>query len=85
MLANLAEVLAALAVAAGAPHAVARLLGCAEAVRGLANEGSREVAATAAAARSAVDPEEYAREYAIGAAYSLDEARAYLTAQDRRR
>ncbi|OLE26017.1 MAG: hypothetical protein AUG44_14255 [Actinobacteria bacterium 13_1_20CM_3_71_11] len=78
VLAVLAEVEAAVAVARGDGAAAARLLGCAEAIRGVPNRGSREVAATVAAARDAVGPEGYAREYATTAAYSLDKVRAFL-------
>jgi tetratricopeptide (TPR) repeat protein len=85
MLATVAEVYAAIRLAEGAPRDGARLLGCAEALRGAPNRGSRDVAATAAAARSALDEETYAKEYATGAAYSPDEARDALAAQARRR
>ncbi len=85
VLANLAEVLAAIAVADRAPHDAARLLGCAAAVRGLANQGSREVTAVTAATRALLGDEEYATEYATTAAYSLGEARSLLQAQARRR
>jgi predicted ATPase/DNA-binding SARP family transcriptional activator len=80
VLAVLAEVDAAVAVSESAMDRAARLLGCAEAIRGVPNRGSREVAATVAAAREALGPERYAREYATTAAYSLDEVRAFLGA-----
>ena len=85
ILANLAEVSAALAVAENEPDRAARLLGCAKVFRGIPNRGSREVAATTAAARFALGPERYEREYAAGAAYSVDKARAELGAQVLRR
>jgi predicted ATPase/DNA-binding SARP family transcriptional activator len=85
ILATLAEVSAAIAAAAGDHRRAAELLGCAEAFRGIENRGSREVAATVAAVRSALPPEEYEREYARAAAYPLDELRALLGVQVLRR
>jgi Tetratricopeptide repeat len=84
-LATLAEVAAALAVAEGAHRRAAHLLGCAEAVRGTANLDSREVAATVATVRSALDPDECARGYATAAAYPIDAARKALGVQVLRR
>ncbi|OLB76213.1 MAG: hypothetical protein AUI14_19370 [Actinobacteria bacterium 13_2_20CM_2_71_6] len=78
LFANLAEVYAALALADGEPHRAARMLGCAQAIRSVANLGSREVTATVAATRAALTPEDYTKEYATMAAYSFDEARAAL-------
>jgi hypothetical protein len=43
------------------------------------------VAATRSAAAAALGPDEYAREYATGAAYSLDDARKALEDQALRR
>jgi hypothetical protein len=48
-------------------------------------ELSRDVKATVAAARSALDEETYAKKYATGAAYSSEEARDALSAQVLRR
>jgi ATP/maltotriose-dependent transcriptional regulator MalT len=85
VVASLAEVDAAIALAEGAPDRAAHLLGCAEAARGIANLGSRAVVETAAAARSALGQEKYDREYATGAAYSLDETCTVLGTQVLRR
>jgi DNA-binding SARP family transcriptional activator len=70
-----AEVYAAIALAEHDAGTAARLLGYAEAVRGVANRGSRELDATVAAVRDALGPETYTREYTSTAAYSLTEAR----------
>jgi predicted ATPase/DNA-binding SARP family transcriptional activator len=75
-LAGLAELYAGIALAQGDPVNAARLLGCAEAIRGLANQGSRELARLMTAVQDALGPGTYAREYAQARAYSLDEARA---------
>jgi len=72
--------LATVAAAQGAPDRAARLLGCAEAIRGVPNQGSREVVATTLALQEALGTERYAREYATTAAYSLEEVRAFLGA-----
>ncbi len=74
-LAGLAELYAALAFTDGDPGTAARLLGCAEAIRGVVNLGSRELAQLITAVRDALGADDYAREYAGTAAYSLDEAR----------
>src|SRR5205823_10817034 len=78
VLAVLAEVDAAVTLAFGEPARAARLLGCAEAIRGIPNRGSREIAATVSAARAALGAERYTREYAVTAAYPLDDVRAFL-------
>jgi predicted ATPase/DNA-binding SARP family transcriptional activator len=84
-LASVAEIYAAACIAEGAPRAAARLLGCAEALRGAPHLGSRDVTGTVAAAKSALDEEAYAKEYATGAAYSPEDARDALAAQALRR
>jgi hypothetical protein len=74
-LAGLTELYAAIALADGDPADAARLLGCAQAIRGVPHQGSQDLARMVVATRAALGDAGYAREYATTAAYSLDEAR----------
>ncbi len=65
-------------LADGEPEHAAELLGAAATMRGLAVVGDRYVAATAAAARTALGDETFAAAYARGAALDRDAADALV-------
>ena len=80
VIARVVEAGAAVALAAGDAAQAAELLGTAEALRGLPDRGSPEVARVRGAARAALGGEGFARAYRRGAARPQAEALAALAA-----
>jgi predicted ATPase/DNA-binding SARP family transcriptional activator/tetratricopeptide (TPR) repeat protein len=77
VIADVADALAALAVAGGQPERAARMLGLATATRGLPDRGSPDVAAAESAARAGLGPR-YDRAYTAAARLSPAAATAAL-------